>query len=860
MAEHQVYGPPGTGKTTYLSRKIRSAAQAFGGQVLVASFTRTAAAELVHRNLPLDKDRVGTLHSFAYRALGCPELAETKEGLEEWNAAVPDGLRLSGSARLTVDEPLMGGDSVDSADRMLASWTALRASGKIPAGEEDPTRWAMGKTKAFAARWEAWKRESGRRDFQDLIEECLRTRIPCPVSFAVSVWDEVQDFTPSELALARQWSENATHAIFAGDDDQCSVQGTLVLTEKGIQIPIEELDPDQHRLVCFRRHADRKGSGLGVLLEGLHEGFAFEINKRAYSGPLVSVHAGDRTTTTTPDHLWFVRWTSEAWGKGAVYLLRKDSRYQIGASLLFRRDGVFYPRIQAVKNRADAMWILRVCDDRDTARRWAEVLSMQYSIPTVVFVAREREKWDQHAIKFIYDALGDDLKRRAMQCLLDHGQSNNLPFWKKGAWLTRFRDRGNPHSRTLHACNLLDHLMEVPVRTGRRIVEWYPVTTTRSTPEHPTEVYSIGVEPHHTYVADNIVTHNCLYGFRGANPSAFLRPDLPEEQIVYLTKTWRLPRTVLDESMSLVRRIKTRKLKPPVTPRCEGGRITRGLGSMIEVPSIVQSFLIHGVQSLRRGGGTFCRGGGTEVTPPLQKIAPPLDQDDPHGLPDAQEGDDPDSKNDLMILASCGYMLDPVVQELRTRGVRYHNPYRPKDRRWNPSTERVDGLRNAYRVGTTWPEAWRWVEALDASKLPRGAKTQCQEYAGMKDLAKYPITIHDVCQTLGIEVPDEQVALDWFEQACLASWKKRVEYGLRCARNDETMGPTTRVIVGTIHSVKGGQADHVILCPDLSRAAWEPWARGERDPVLRMMYVGMTRARQTVSILDPGDATKRVPL
>ncbi len=71
--EYRIFGPPGTGKTTTLSHKIRSTVRLHGPKsVIVISFTRTAAIELSGRDLPISRDRVGTLHSFAFRALDRP--------------------------------------------------------------------------------------------------------------------------------------------------------------------------------------------------------------------------------------------------------------------------------------------------------------------------------------------------------------------------------------------------------------------------------------------------------------------------------------------------------------------------------------------------------------------------------------------------------------------------------------------------------------------------------------------------------------------------------------------------------------------------------------------------------------------
>ena len=59
-----------------------------------------------------------------------------------------------------------------------------------------------------------------------------------------------------------------------------------------------------------------------------------------------------------------------------------------------------------------------------------------------------------------------------------------------------------------------------------------------------------------------------------------------------------------------------------------------------------------------------------------------------------------------------------------------------------------------------------------------------------------------------------------------------------------------KVHLDTIHGVKGGEADHVVLLTDLTRATEEHW---EKNPSAenRVFYVGMTRAKQNLFLVAP---------
>ena len=67
-------------------------------------------------------------------------------------------------------------------------------------------------------------------------------------------------------------------------------------------------------------------------------------------------------------------------------------------------------------------------------------------------------------------------------------------------------------------------------------------------------------------------------------------------------------------------------------------------------------------------------------------------------------------------------------------------------------------------------------------------------------------------------------------------------------RKDNVRNP--RIKVSTIHSMKGGEADNIVLVPDLSYAAHKSY---QRDPAIepRVFYVGATRAKKSLHVIMP---------
>ena len=207
-----VVGPPGTGKTTYLASKALDACQQFGpNAVIVASLTKAAASELLTRDMPLPKNRIGTLHSHAYQALGCPDIAETSECFSSFSEDNKSYKITSHSPNME-DAPTPLGES-NNGDRLFQYYKLYRAQMK-------PRKEWLQEVQNFAEAWEKWKEGNEVRDFEDLIEDAIHETLAAPGNPKVIYLDEAQDHSKSEFSLALHWSKRATGTVMVGDMDQ----------------------------------------------------------------------------------------------------------------------------------------------------------------------------------------------------------------------------------------------------------------------------------------------------------------------------------------------------------------------------------------------------------------------------------------------------------------------------------------------------------------------------------------------------------------------------------------------------------------------------------------------------------------
>lgn len=190
-----------------------------------------------------------------------------------------------------------------------------------------------------------------------------------------------------------------------------------------------------------------------------------------------------------------------------------------------------------------------------------------------------------------------------------------------------------------------------------------------------------------------------------------------------------------------------------------------------------------------------------------------------------------DHPGSWLVLARNGYMLRQLEPYIRSIGHLYTT-------RWGSSAkpEHVEAIYG-------W-EAWRKGKAVSAEtvktiikhlgiSVPVQRLNAAQQYTAEDILKKRPTAIwHEILSGIPMEA--------------------RVYY-VSCLRRGERLKETPRIRLETIHGVKGGEADNVMLLTDMSARTHAAY---EKDPdnEHRVFYVAVTRTKENLHVVEPQTA------
>ena len=198
------------------------------------------------------------------------------------------------------------------------------------------------------------------------------------------------------------------------------------------------------------------------------------------------------------------------------------------------------------------------------------------------------------------------------------------------------------------------------------------------------------------------------------------------------------------------------------------------------------------------------------------------------------------SKGEWMVLTRTRHMLDAIEETLKTRGLYFENKFKK-------SFEK--DIQDA---------AIDWHNLLKGQLLNSKQLENIAKYMGpnhwhkkkMKGMVKESFYgIDQLIKDYGL-----QMKLDWFEAFNDCSTDRK-EYIRAMRRNGESLKDNPRIQLSTIHSVKGGEKQNVVLLTDLTHNTNKAYEKNPDDEN-RLFYVGATRTKENLHVIQPKDDYK----
>jgi DNA helicase-2/ATP-dependent DNA helicase PcrA len=201
------------------------------------------------------------------------------------------------------------------------------------------------------------------------------------------------------------------------------------------------------------------------------------------------------------------------------------------------------------------------------------------------------------------------------------------------------------------------------------------------------------------------------------------------------------------------------------------------------------------------------------------------------------------SKGSWLILAQANFMLYDLYSELKQQGWLFE---RTDGSRSIPHKLAIaisgwERLRKGFQVPLSTAQAIYSYMSGNNVRVKRGHKV-------ITALDDALFSLEDLQNNYGLLATEDMIwreAMDRIPELDSA-------YITNLLRSGEKFNAEPRIKLSTIHGAKGGEADNVVLLTDLTRAAMDQM----NDDLHRVFYVGITRSRKNLYLLEPEDYSK----
>ncbi len=451
--------------------------------------------------------------------------------------------------------------------------------------------------------------------------------------------DEYQDTNHAQYRLVNLLAAKHRNLCVVGDDDQCLPEGTLISTPEG-QKPVQQLNggspiiaasgwaettvTEVERTRCREYNGPvikiQTKTGLRIRATPNHIFFA-KLNAQPklyyvylmYRGDLgfrIGITQGVRSRRQSDQIVCGLKIRTNQEQADKIWILRTCTAYE---------EAIFYEQLFAAKYGIPTMIFhnrarkVREIDTRTRAKRLMEDLMLfeeyPHYLPKAVIRGNSTRKvvnlmmfgdsrphivrpWHEHRISL--NTSDEDLRLKvAVEFKTRPGRKDT---WRVETSRKDY-DEAERFARRLASFDTIDiikrarltshgafhyqpasHLrpgMSIPICRNGVITE--DIITDIQVEEYHGKVYDLSIKDLRNYVANGVVVHNSIYGFRGADFRNILRfeEDYPDAKVVTLEQNYRSTQIILEAANYVIRNNRGRKPKTLWTTNAKGEAISR---------------------------------------------------------------------------------------------------------------------------------------------------------------------------------------------------------------------------------------------------------------------------------------------
>ena len=198
------------------------------------------------------------------------------------------------------------------------------------------------------------------------------------------------------------------------------------------------------------------------------------------------------------------------------------------------------------------------------------------------------------------------------------------------------------------------------------------------------------------------------------------------------------------------------------------------------------------------------------------------------------------SSGEWLVLARTKYMLREIEDVLYRKGLYYETKHkRSYEKDIQEAATNWEHLRQGQLL------TYKQIEKIYGYMTPE--HTDKKLIQGMTKESFYGID--QLIKDFGLKTKKV-----WFE-AFNDAGAKRINYLRKMRANGEQLNKKPRIELSTIHAAKGGESQNVVLLTDLTKTTLETYHKNPDDEN-RLFYVGATRTKENLHIIEPKRAEK----